>query len=98
VTLWHVPSGEAVIRFASDAQQHRDLWDVNSTRITSAVAVDASRVARLNPVSGPEGATWTIIDTDVDSWISRACQIAGRSLTADEKAQAGLPDGPGVCG
>ena len=47
---------------------------------------------------GPEGIVWTVIDTDVDSWIARACAIAGRPLTGAEREAGGLPASPGVCG
>lgn len=40
---------------------------------------DSSRLM----VAGPEGSTWSV-DTGWQSWVARACTIAGRNLTHEE--------------
>jgi hypothetical protein len=34
-------------------------------------------------IAGVDGRTWTV-DTSPDSWVDRACSIAGRNLTREE--------------
>ncbi len=98
VTLWWLADGEPVLSFRSDAAPPRELDAVAGGRVTSAVAPDATRVVRRNPAEPAVGISWTVLDTDVDSWLATACSLAGRAMTPAEREDAGLPPGPGVCG
>ena len=96
ITMWFVPDGEAAIEFRTATARGLKTplpftWDQ-----TGGVAFDTSRVTvRTDP--RPEGITWTVIDTNVDSWIKIACLALGRALTVQELANGGIDGATGVC-
>ena len=96
IRLWFVPDGEAAIEFHTATARGLKTplpftWDQ-----TGGMAFDTSRVV-LRTQPRPEGITWTVIDTSVDSWIERACSAFGRALTTEELAEGGIEAATGVC-
>lgn len=80
VTMWWVGDDTPVMKVEADAGQPRWVSDQYGARFASAVAFDSSRVAlRLGAVA-QSPTRWIIIDTNVESWIRRACDLAGRCL------------------
>ena len=96
ITMWHVPTGEAAIEFQTATARGLNTplpftWDQ-----TAGVAFDTSRVA-LRTQPRPEGITWTVIDTNVDSWVQTACSAIGRPLTTEELMNGGIDSDAGLC-
>lgn len=99
LTIWFVPEGEVVASIDGEAAMTRWLPEELSSRLSSAVAPDASRIAVRVPARPQTPVSWTLLDTDVNSWIERACTQAGRSLTPDDQGADALPRSPlDVCG
>lgn len=98
LTLWHLDDGRLVARTRGDSGVLRWVNRALSARLSSAVAFDGSRVALRQPAGPETRVVWSIVDTDVSSWIDRACARAGRRLTVQERADLGPPPGVTACG
>lgn len=97
VTLWWVGVDEPIAAVAAGSGQSRWVSESRAPRTTSAVADDAGRVALYVPAQGRTPTTWHIVDTDIDSWVQRACERAGRSLTRAEAEALGIDRWQAVC-
>ena len=99
VTLWWVGDGQPLSVLGGDAGPARVVPEHRAPRASSAVEPSARRVAVRQQASAETGRTrWQILDTDIVSWVARACEIAGRSLTERERVALGLGAAPGACG
>lgn len=97
VTIWWVGDDVPIASITTDEGQPRWVASAYAPTSTSAVSPDTSRVALRAPASGQTPSSWIITDTDPDSWIRRACELAGRSLTRTEVEALGLPAGSRAC-
>ena len=91
VTLWWVGDGTKVAATRADAGQPRWVAEDYAALSASAVAMDASRVALRISARPNIPLHWDIVDIDPDSWVLRACELAGRSLRDAERVAIGLP-------
>jgi len=97
VTMWWVADGSPIFSVRGDAVQPRWLSELYAPRSATAVAANGARIALRTAATPDSPTTWAIIDTDVRSWLARACDNAGRRLTEDEAALLGTPAGDRVC-
>lgn len=97
VSVWWLGSDEPVVSLAGAAGPSRDVPEFRALRSASAVATDASRIALKVRASPDQPTVWRILDIDPDSWVARACALAGRTLTADEREALGLATAPHAC-
>lgn len=97
VRVWWVGEDDPVASILAAAAQPRWLTDKYASTSASAVAVDATRIAIRIPAQADMATRWSIVDNDVESWIRRACDLAGRSLRDSEVSALGLPDNPRAC-
>lgn len=96
VRMWHVADGDLILEVQGFVAPHRSLNETNSTTRSSVIESHARRVAVF---TFADEARWTVVDTDVRSWVDRACTLGGRSLTEDEREAVGLPlDTSPACG
>lgn len=70
VTLWSVREGSPIVSIEGDAVQPRWLSEYYAPRSATAVSSDATRLAVRNAARPGVSTSWTIIDIDVDSWLS----------------------------
>jgi hypothetical protein len=70
VTLWSVREGSQIVSVEGDAVQPRWLSEYYAPRSATAVSTDATRLAVRNAARPGVSTSWTIIDIDVDSWLS----------------------------
>jgi len=97
VTMWWVGEDTPILVAPGDAGQPRWVSDQYAARFASAVASNGSRVALRSGARPEVPVQWTIIDTDVDSWVQRACRLAGRPLTPEERRAILLVPGREAC-
>lgn len=90
VRIWHVDDGDLILEVQGFTAPHRSLTEANSTTRSSVIEPHARRIAVF---TFDDTARWTVVDTDASSWVDRACTLAGRSLSDDERDAAGLPEG-----
>ena len=88
----YAPDGSQIAAVRSD---RISLWDGHTGAYLASLplplGVTSVSIAYLQDSSGlviasTNGSTWTV-DTRTDTWIDRACRMAGRNLTGDEWAQ-----------
>ena len=98
VTLWWVPEGEAIVTFTAvlrrtgNSSMRPLLGDVGRRHSTPPGSLAGTRRSQMSASPGRSSTRTSI------SWLARTCDLAGRPLTTEERAAAGFPDGPGVCG
>ena len=97
VTMWWVADGSPIFSIRGDAVQPRWLSELYAPRSASAVAANGERIALRAAATPDSPTTWTIIDTDVRSWLKQACDAAGRELTQDEASSLGALPGDSAC-
>ena len=97
VALWWVGDNTPIARIDAAAAQPRWVSARYGARSASAVAPSAERVALRSSVDPRSPTSWTIVDLGFDRWIARACAMAGRALTVDERAELGLVRAPAAC-
>lgn len=97
VTMWWVGDDTPILVVRGDAGQPRWVSDQYAARFASAVASNGSRIALRSGALPGVPVQWTIIDTDVDSWVQRACRLAGRPLTPEERRAILLVPGQESC-
>jgi len=90
VTMWWVPSGTPIATISGDAAQPRWLSEEYAAQSTSVAAAEASRIALRIGARPESGVRWSIVDTDLDSWVQQACALAARPLTPTERSAVGL--------
>ena len=92
VSLWWVGDDIPVARLSGDAAQPRWVSERHGARSTSVLAASGERIA-LRAAADPETpVTWTVVDIGIDGWIARACELAGRTLTTEERSALDLTD------
>lgn len=97
VSLWWVPDGRRIATIEGDAGPARLLGERRAPLSGSAVAPGGQRVALRRLGIGGDTMTWQIFTADVDSWLERACDLAGRPLTPDERTFLALDGHPPAC-
>lgn len=97
VSIWWVGADKPISSIITGEGQPRWVSAAYAPTSTSVVSWDTRRIALSSPASGQTASTWIIADTDTNSWIQRACEQAGRSLTDTEIEALGLPGEKRVC-
>jgi len=97
VSLWWVGQDRPVAVVNGDAGPARVLAEYRAPRTASAVEPAARRIALRQRATPATPTTWQIIDTDPNSWIQLACELAGRPLTPEERRGLGLTNTPPAC-
>lgn len=93
VQIWWVGDDRPVASIEADAAQPRWISQEYAPQSTSIVAAGAERMALRRPALPGIPTRWDFVETSVDVWIERACQLAGRPLDDEEAAALGLlPD------
>ncbi len=90
IAVWFVGDLQPVATWDASSAPAQWLPSSRSAAVTSVLAPDASRLARRVGAQPGVRLTWQIVDTDIGSWISRACTSAGRGLTELERKDLGL--------
>ncbi len=98
VTLWWVGHDQPLAVIDGDAGPARVVPEDRAPRTSSAVEQAAQRVAIHQRATPDQPTTWQIIDTSPENWIQRACDLAGTTLTAEQRHELGLSAGPVACG
>jgi hypothetical protein len=97
VTLWWVGHEQPLAVIDGDAGPSRHVAEHRAPRTSSAVEPSGQRIALRRPARSETPLSWQIIDTDLDSWVERACDLAGRALTMAERSNLGLAAKPPAC-
>lgn len=97
VTLWWVGDDRPIARVEASSAQPRWVSERYGARSASAVSRNGERVALRSAARPQIPVTWTIIDTSPDRWVARACELAGRALTVDERETLGLQGPVAAC-
>lgn len=84
VSLWWVGDDRPVASIDADAGQPRWLSEEYAAASTSVVAADGSRIVIRAGARPDSPTTWLMVDAEIDSWIERACRLAGRRLSDSE--------------
>jgi hypothetical protein len=98
VSLWWVGHDQPLATVHGDAGPSQVLSEHRAPRTSSSIEPAAQRIAVRQLATPETPTTWTIIDTDPDSWLRRACELAGRALTVEERHGLGLAVTPIACG
>jgi hypothetical protein len=97
VTIWWLVDGASIASIAADSAQPRWLPKEYAAQSTSVVAPDTTRIAiRIGAL--PEVAVhWSIVDTEIASWVQQACVLADRAMTPTERSALGLDGAERAC-
>lgn len=98
VGIWWVGDDEPIVSIAGSAGPARVAPEHRAPRSSSAIEPTGRRVALKMRASPGRPVTWRILDTDMASWVERACDAAGRTLTTDERELLGLNRSAPACG
>lgn len=90
VRIWWVGDDTPVASANASATQPRWVAEESAPMSASAVAADATRIALRMRARIDVPTHWDIVDSDVESWIQRACDLAGRTLSDSEARALGL--------
>ena len=97
VSIWWVGDDVPVASVDGSGGLARWVPSTRSARVTSALAPDATRAAVQHPARPEQPVSWHIVDTDVASWVERACHAATDGLSAPDRTQVLLSVTPGLC-
>lgn len=97
VDVWWVGDDTPISSVDADAAQPRWVSAKYGASSASSVATLAERIAFRSAALPQTPVKWLIVDIQVDSWISHACDMAGRALTANERTMLGLESTPAAC-
>ena len=97
VSIWWVGDDRPVAVAGASAWQPRWVSAAYGPMTASAVADDGSRVALLFAARGQTEVSWVIVDTAIESWLQRACDLGARSLRDSEVSALGLGERDHVC-
>ena len=89
VSIWFV--GDDTPIATSDASSGLPRWlptSRSAARLTSSIAPDATRIALRIGARPQVGVSWRLIDTDVESWLARAGDIANSAPSPTEEQHA----------
>lgn len=90
VRIWWVGEDEPIHTLLADATQPRWVAQEYAPRSATAVSASAGRAAIRIGARADRATHWALLDTDVSSWIARACALAGQALEADEARTLGF--------
>ncbi|MGI9616747.1 MAG: hypothetical protein ACR2QO_27785 [Acidimicrobiales bacterium] len=97
VSIWWVGNDEPIAVAGASAWQPRWVSAAYGPMTASSVAEDASRVVLLFAARGQTEVSWVIVDTAIESWLRRACDLAAPSLRDSEVSALGLGERNHVC-
>ena len=89
VSIWFVGDDTPIATF--DASSGLPRWlptSRSAARLTSSIAPDASRLALRIGARPQVGLSWRLIDTDIESWLARAGDIASSAPSPTEEQHA----------
>lgn len=89
VSIWFV--GDDTPIATTDASSGLPRWlptSRSAARLTSSIAPDASRLALRIGARPGIGVSWQLIDTDIESWLTRARDIANSASSPTEEQHA----------
>ena len=78
VSIWFVADGTLIAEHGASAGVTGLLSTARSARPASSIAQDANRLALRIPALPQIRLSWSLIDTDIESWLIRACDMGGR--------------------
>ncbi len=92
LTVWWVGDSKPIGGVTTASGQSRWVSERYAPLTASVVAPGGrNAVLRIGPTLTTEG-QWLFTDTDIASWVDRACDRGGRSLTPDEAERLGLTE------
>lgn len=97
VSTWWIGDSKPIGTVATYSGQPRWVSERYSPTTTSVVAPGGTRALLRTEATAANPGQWLLVDTDIDSWIQRACELAGRGLRANEATRIGLSGRALIC-